>query len=527
MSPNLDDPEERKSIYKRIEAAGRTCYKSEDRIKEDSSGKFVRAMVKNGHEAMLEHASMTVRFIVDRGVSHELVRHRICSFAQESTRYCLAEDMTLTFLNPHVHMTIGDLYENRIQTKNGAWRRMLIKQYNEETGELKYSRIKDVFFNGIKPCITIETKLGYAITCTPNHEIYTPGGWIEAGNLKKGDKIYVNGTEKLYMNHDWLYMQNIILNKTFVEIASEFGFNISTIKNWARKLGIPRKGTGYFHIGRTPWNKGQIVKNQVEALRKYHHCGRRKEGIMKPDTVNYQKHMIDHCEICNCRRGLEVHHIDKDRMNNDPSNLITLCESCHQRVHSQNLEVAYADEIVSIENVGEKKVYDIEMNSEYHNFSANGVIVHNCNYANDKFGSEVTFIEPGFFSDLPEEVRQAIRNLKNGMPMLSYTGRLSDRCLQYGRWYDACRYAEGCYFDMLKLGASPQEARAVLPNSLKTEVVMTADMREWRNIFKLRAAGEHGAPHPQMLEVMVPLLKECKEKLPELFDDIGVIDNEN
>lgn len=212
MSPNLDDPEERKSVYKRIEAAGRTCYKSEDRIKEDSAGKFVRAMVKNGHEAMLEHASMSVRFFIDRGISHEAVRHRIASYAQESSRFC--------------------------------------------------------------------------------------------------------------------------------------------------------------------------------------------------------------------------------------------------------------------------------------------------NYSHDKFGNEISVIEPIFFKG-------------------------QDKLDLMNEWLCSMEDSERHYFNLLQLGATPEEARTVLPTSLKTELVVTADMREWRNIFKLRAAGEHGVPHPQMLEVMVPLLKECKEKLPALFYDIEVIDNEN
>lgn len=71
-----------------IEAAGRTCYKSEDKIKDGSAEKFVRAIIKRGHEAVIEHGSVTVRFICDRGVSHEIVRHRMASYCQESTRYC-------------------------------------------------------------------------------------------------------------------------------------------------------------------------------------------------------------------------------------------------------------------------------------------------------------------------------------------------------------------------------------------------------------------------------------------------------
>lgn len=74
----------------RIEIAGRTCYKSEEKITPDgeSAKRFVKMIIDNRHEAMLEHSSLSVRFICSRGVSHEIVRHRLFSFAQESTRYC-------------------------------------------------------------------------------------------------------------------------------------------------------------------------------------------------------------------------------------------------------------------------------------------------------------------------------------------------------------------------------------------------------------------------------------------------------
>ena len=203
IRPHMDGTAARDAIYQLIEQAGRTCYKSEDNITPQSAAKFVQNIVKRGHEAMLEHASMTVKFIVDRGVSHELVRHRLASFAQESTRYC--------------------------------------------------------------------------------------------------------------------------------------------------------------------------------------------------------------------------------------------------------------------------------------------------NYSGDKFGNELTFIKPFFFDEDTQE---------------------------YQLWKNTCQAAEHAYMAMLLLNRTPQEARSVLPNSLKTEVIMTANMREWRHFFKLRAAGTTGAPHPQMAEVAVPLLKEIQNYMPELFGDI-------
>lgn len=75
-------------ILKRLEECGRVCYKSEGKITDDSAPKFVAGIIKRGHEAVLEHCSFTVKFVCDRGVSHEIVRHRLASYCQESTRYC-------------------------------------------------------------------------------------------------------------------------------------------------------------------------------------------------------------------------------------------------------------------------------------------------------------------------------------------------------------------------------------------------------------------------------------------------------
>ncbi|MBQ7991237.1 MAG: FAD-dependent thymidylate synthase [Oscillospiraceae bacterium] len=75
-------------MLRNIELCGRVCYKSEDRITDDSAAKFIAMIRKSGHESVLEHEKITVRVICDRGVTHEIVRHRMASYSQESTRYC-------------------------------------------------------------------------------------------------------------------------------------------------------------------------------------------------------------------------------------------------------------------------------------------------------------------------------------------------------------------------------------------------------------------------------------------------------
>ena len=82
-----------------IERIGRVCYKSEHRITSSSAAPFVRNIITRGHESVLEHISITVRFITDRAIANELVRHRIAAYSQESTRYCNYKDK-IEFIYP-------------------------------------------------------------------------------------------------------------------------------------------------------------------------------------------------------------------------------------------------------------------------------------------------------------------------------------------------------------------------------------------------------------------------------------------
>lgn len=125
-----------------------------------------------------------------------------------------------------------------------------------------------------------------------------------------------------------------------------------------------------------------------------------------------------------------------------------------------------------------------------------------CNYG----GTGVTFIEPCYLS----AEKSCDGNAR--------------RAAKYIDWITSCKAAEEAYINMLNRGATPQEARAVLPTSTKTEIVMTANLREWRHFFKLRACGVTGKPHPQMLEVAVPLLNEMKTLLPVIFGDLEAME---
>lgn len=121
-----------------------------------------------------------------------------------------------------------------------------------------------------------------------------------------------------------------------------------------------------------------------------------------------------------------------------------------------------------------------------------------CNYTDGKFGKEITVIEPPFFKSTADGYDMSLKQI----------------------WRRASKFAETEYMNLIKFGAKPQEARTILPNSLKAEIVMTARMIEMRHFFKMRA---DNAAHPQMREVAEPLLKTCITNNPEIFEDLGYL----
>ena len=118
-----------------------------------------------------------------------------------------------------------------------------------------------------------------------------------------------------------------------------------------------------------------------------------------------------------------------------------------------------------------------------------------CNYFKDKYDNELTFIEPCFWNYDTNES-------------------------QIIRWTDLITKSEEIYIELIENGATPQEARSVLPNSLKTEIVVGGNLREWIHFINLRSIGTTGAPHPQMKEAADMVLVEFKRALPEVFGEI-------
>lgn len=189
----------------------------------------------------------------------------------------------------------------------------------------------------------------------------------------------------------------------------------------------------------------------------------------------------------------------EDKIKDDGSSAKALIKNLIKNGHEAMLEHSqlsvkfYVDRGISHEEVRHRLASFAQESTRY------------VNYSGAKAGSECACIDifPGMKLD--------------AKCMHMFDNDSDDWMEVYKEWEEAMKDAERHYMRMMELGASAQIARGVLPNSTKTEIVITANYREWRNIFKLRA---DMPAHPQMREVMVPLLMNLKEQIPVIFDDI-------
>ena len=531
----INPPEAVPELLK-IEFAYRECYKSEGKMAEVPNVEFIRNKINIGHLSPLEHVAITVEIICDRGVSHELVRHRIASFSQE----CIVGNTKIK-----KNLTVQELYNKPKQYQQMT----CIKSINNE-GQVILNRVAAVFRKGIQDVYKVITDSGYEITCTMEHKFLSTGiKYIPLKNLQIGDIVLTNGRPCLIQISDE-ELTNMYDTYTPQDIAEVLKVPCHTIYRKLKKLRIFEKHKNdydqakytknhteesydkmsetiqqQYNDGREVWNKGitedmhPSVAAQGEALRAHHYNnkGGENNSNWKTGISVYREYKRDEncCEFCGEDDKLEVHHLDENRDNNDVDNLVKVCITCHGRLHHGWYvgKSAFPSTITSIEYIGKEETYDIEMEAPYHNYVANGFIVHNstryCNYS----GNGLAVIDPCFWdpssfmyrcptSEAPKETAMSCREI----------------------WYEAMKAAEIAYNKLISLNASPQEARSVLPNSTKTAIVVTQNIRQWRHFFRLRALGMTGKPHPQMIELALPMMKAFKKDYFPLFENLQ---NEN
>jgi len=505
-----------------IEHAGRCCYKSEDKITDDSADKFVQMIDKRGHHSVIEHAYATFRIVTDRGITHEIVRHRLASYSQE----CVSGDTLVT-----KNHTLKSLFERSKNQYGVTHNKTLRLRSVSDDMRILPNKIVRVLHKGRAKLFRLRTKLGYEIKVTRNHEFLRTGGqYTRLAELSPGEKVMVNGRPCLLKIDDQTLRADYLKRKlTPQEIADEHGAPYRSVLLRLKNMGIFEKHCNdknkekyrrnhtqksrdrmrrtvlrQYREGRSPWNAGlseeesPSVKRQADALRAKHHnnpLGKRNSNWKGGISQSYYSRKVSSgpCALCGDVDAPEIHHKDENRRNNSRSNLIRICVNCHNKLH-HGWHVgtkAHADEIESIEFCGAEDVYDLEMEAPNHNYVANGFVVHNssryCNYGKNKFGSELTMLPPSGMSDREQEV-----------------------------WQRSALQAEQNYMDMLEAGAPPERARSVLLTCQKTEIVMTANFREWLHFLKLRTSEK---AHPDMRTIANMIGTTLAEHCPSVFGE--------
>lgn len=321
-----------------------------------SEGDVLRkAIGKKNKELLLAQRDKFVKGCIKEGNGEALgnqVFDLIEKFALYGFNKCLSGDTVVFRAGANQYsqdrkISIKDLYNifNSNSSAGYKYRNQGLCIYGGLGKTAKQVTIKDVIKNGIKKVYKIKLKSGHNIKATDNHNFYVDGQWKQLKELKFGDLLSVTD-------------YNRSINK--------YNYNMSRHNKDSR----PIKGyTGGSEFKKSKDNAMYINGNHIlfEEARK----------------LKTQNPICEYCSKANCR--LELHHIDKNRKNNNLSNLVLLCVSCHKKEdyklgrtkRSQNGYAIYKSEIVSIEYIGKEETYDIEIKESSHAFYANGILTHN------------------------------------------------------------------------------------------------------------------------------------------------------
>ena len=499
-----------KDIESLIAAAARTCYSPlataeiAETIKvnrPEQNQEFIQRLRDMGHESPLEHVSFTFGIDgVSRALTHQLVRHRVAS-------YCVTGDTIISSYKRNKRhsarkRSIKQIYEWWNSSRNKHYVKAMEIRSMDNNRTIIPAKIKNVFCNGEKQVYKLTTESGRSIKCTDNHQFLNENDeWVELCNLQPGMKIQVNGKE-LLQNRDWIYHNYIELNKTRAECASLCECCEATFYKTCQKLGIKKPHSMYSNrqgpsLGSMPL-RGPVLREKYRQA---------KIGSLNPSYKPNRYNLTESGKLSECNRlydltneicefcgaqATERHHISKDRTDSSRKNVKFLCSACHHLWHHSGSIGSFLDKIVSIEKLGIEMVYDIEVDNEFHNFIANGIVVHNSQQSQRYVaGNKFSFVTPHSIQ-------------KNADLQLAYSKFL----MQSMEVYEA----------LVANGVPKEDARYVLPNATTTNIVVTMNVRELLHFFSVRCCMR---AQWEIRELAWKMLAICKEVSPTLFNGSG------
>lgn len=460
-----------------IERAGRTCYKSEKAITPESSQAFVKMLIERGHEAVLEHASASILFVCDRGVSHELVRHRLAAYCQESTRYVSSvDDGQFIIKNEEdvVERYLGGMSMSRIsKLSKGAFTEWQIYEILEEHDIARRPKgnsglTRHNFFHSID-----SVEKAYLL------------GLIQAdGNIRSGDKPQIAITQ--HRNYSW-YIARMIKDyirqsvcRSVDKNCHQMAFTSDQIREDLVSKGIvPRKSYDMTERDANLLWAAVPDKLKPSFLR----------GFLDGDgSVRFFKQAnkgeTDSCNISWLGNRSLLCYISAwlyDKFSYKAGvNKVTDAADLW-RVGITQPEVGEAAVRVMLEGFRYPYGHPAKTARMIDRVGGSYPIVP---WGDEKF---CVIQPPGL----------------NGASIWM--------------WLEAVDASEDAYRDLREQGIAPQIARAVLPQCLKVEIVCTMNFREWRYVLALRTDPE---AHPQMREMMACAAVKLQDACPVVFDDI-------
>jgi thymidylate synthase (FAD) len=437
--------------------------------------------------------------------------------------------------------------EGKAGRRDARWRirGMKLRVLDESTNEFTVGHIDDIVDKGVQPVYRVTLADGKSLTLTENHRVLTDEGWRtmrealgltgdgQSARMTRAARMVTNGVPA-HQNREWLRTRRAE-GKSVGDIAAEAGCSYHTVRKWLaiHDLRFSREER---YRSRTPWNKGKRGYRTSlshspahrEAIRRARSGSRSNfwRGGVTAERASIAAWTTTHaasvhaqydytCQSCGDRGGrLHAHHIvpvwaDAARAR-DLGNLITVCDSCHRRIHrTRDTELAFghahADrigfvldlpapdrrgwrltghpvEVIGIEYIGTRQTYDLCVDGPWHNFVANGVVVHN---SFNEFSLRYAKATDDFYVPELDDVRTQV-----GKPG-AYTFEPVESELathtrdELRKVYDV---AYETYTSLVDAGVARELARSVLPVGAYTEFYWTVNARSLMNFVSLRAA---------------------------------------
>ena len=576
-----------------IVQAARVSYGAGTKLVNEDRG-LIRYLVRHRHSTPLEMVEFKFHHVMPIFVARQWIRHRTA---------CLAGDSRLSFDLPgaarrgekrrrqHVGMSIERLH--RLWHDGGERdrvARMSMRMCDEQTGEIRHTRVTDVWETGVRPVFRVTLANGYALTMTRDHRCLTDRGWMTLGeatglrttavdgvtwDADAAPALAVNG-EPAHRSAAWL-RDRTADGWDVMRMADAAGVSYHAIRQNLRRCGPSSTPAERSTLsGRARQGQGRTFRrrplaDRARANARVARSGPRSnfwKGGVTTDRANIGRWTTDHahrthqrddfeCVLCGSNQELAAHHVDPVWHNpsrgRDESNLTTLCGTCHSRVHRANLELALmahvdagraaADfwtdhpgarprppakrlptprllvrgwsRVVRIDPAGERMTYDLSVAGPFHNFVANGFVVHN---SVNEYSARYSVVRDRFYRPSMDNVRQQSNTNRQGgdEPIDPLTAQ---------QFLDYLDRAEGQYAEYERLmaaGVSRELARIALPVSTYTEWYWKCDLHNVLRFLSLRMDAHAQQEIRDYATAMYALIRPIVPLACEAFADYEV-----